>query len=173
MYIIGYLQSAIKNLHKDLSEAITELNSEQLHFRPLGHGKSIAFIIWHFVRTEDIVVNSFLQKKLQIWNANGWAEKLGIDLDCGATGISADQTATMRIHDMGEFCKYMNSTFETSEAYLENLTDWHLESECDLPLLGTKPLLNVIGDILIQHASNHLGEIYYLRELQGLEGNPL
>jgi len=173
MKTVQYFLTAMKDLHNNLTGAMKGLNSEQLHFRPLGKGNHIAFIIWHLVRTEDSVINYFLQKKAPVWNAEGWDKKFGMDAKAQGTGMTAEQAAAIRIPDLGEFSKYTENVFRATETYLNGIKDEDLPEVRDLPYLGKRSLYQVIGGIVLQHGSQHLGEIWYVKGLQGLKGSPI
>jgi hypothetical protein len=168
-----YFRSALKNLHNSLADCLKGLTNEQLHFRPLGKGNHIAFTLWHCVRTEDTVINFFLQKKPPVWNAEGWDKKFGMDPKAQGTGMTAEQAASIRIPDLGEFSKYMENVFRASETYLDGVKEESLAEVRDLPVLGKRNLYQVIGGIVLQHGSGHLGEIWYTKGLQGLKGSPI
>ena len=52
MGALDFFRSSVKKFHDEFKDAVNDLTDEQLHFRPLGKGNSIAFILWHIVRTE-------------------------------------------------------------------------------------------------------------------------
>jgi uncharacterized damage-inducible protein DinB len=170
---IDYLRTAMKDFHKSLLQAIEGLSDEQIHFRPLDKGNHIAFILWHCVRTEDTVINYLIQKKTPVWNAEGWDKTFGMDPRAQGTGMTDEEAAAIRIEDLGEFSKYMENTFKASEAYLDGLKDEELDEVYDMPVLGKRSLRQTVGGIVLQHGSNHLGEIWYVKGLQGLKGSPI
>jgi len=57
MKTIEYFRGVMKEAHKGLGAAVKDLTDAQLHFRPLEAGHSIAFTLWHYVRTEDIMIH--------------------------------------------------------------------------------------------------------------------
>ena len=173
MSTVEYFRAAMKDLHHSLADAVKSLSQEQLHFQPLGKGNHIAFILWHAVRTEDTVINFFLQKKPPVWNAEGWDKKFGMDPRAQGTGMSATQSAAIRIPDLGEFSKYMENVFRTTEKYLEGIKEGDLPEVRDLPVLGKRSLYQVIGGTALQHGAGHLGEIWYVKGVQGLKGSPI
>ena len=173
MGAVAYFGSAMKSLHNHLTEAIKDLSQEELHFRPLGKGNHIAFMIWHAVRTEDAVINFFLQQKQPVWNAEGWDKKFGLDPKAQGTGMTAEQAAALRIEDLNEFSKYMEKVFKATEGYLGSVKEESLEEVRDFPILAKQILYQVIGGIVLQHGSGHLGEIWYVKGLQGLKGCPI
>ena len=173
MGALDFFRSSVKSLHKDLKDAVKDLNGEQLHFRPLGKGNSIAFMLWHVVRTEDSVVNFLLQKKPPVWNAEGWDKKFGMDPRAQGTGMTAEQAASIRIPSPQDFLKYMDNVFQASEAYLDGVKEADLEPVQEYQFLGKRSGYQVIGGVVLHHGSEHLGEIWYVKGLQGLKGSPI
>ncbi len=173
MAAIEYFRTAIKNFHTRLSDAVKDLNETQVYFRPIDKGNHIAFTLWHVIRTEDIVIQFFLQKKKPVWNEQGWDQRFGMDPKAQGTGFTPEQAAALRISDLKEFLRYMENVFRASEAYLESLSDKDLEEIRELPVLGKRSLYQTIGGIVLEHGSGHLGEIWYLKGLQGLKGSPI
>lgn len=173
MNTVEYFLAAAKELHNSLFESVKGLSNEQLHFQPLGKGNHIAFIIWHCVRTEDSVINFMLQKKAPVWNAEGWDKKFGMDPRAQGTGMTAEQAASVQIQDLDGFLKYTQNVFRATEAYLAGLKEEVLGEVRDLPVLGKRNLYQVIGGIVLNHGSGHLGELWYVKGVQGLKGSPI
>jgi DinB superfamily len=173
MGALEYFRSAMKKLHDSYREAVSDLTPEQLHFRPLDRGNSIAFMLWHVVRTEDTVVNFAWQKKPPVWNAEAWDKKFGMDPKAQGTGMTAEQAAALRISDLGEFRKYMENVFKASEAFLDSASEKQWEEVKELTFLGKRDLYQLIGGIVLQHGSGHLGEIWYVKGILGLKGSPI
>ena len=173
MGTLEYFQSAMKNLHQGLIDAVKDLTDEQLHFRPMDKGNHIAFIIWHYVRTEDTVLNFLVQKKKPVWNVEEWDKKLDLDPRAQGTGMTAEDAAAVKIKDLKLFLQYVESEFKSIEDYLAGLKEEDLSPVHDLPALGKMSLMDVIGGTNLQHGSNHLGEIWYIKGLLGMKGSPV
>jgi hypothetical protein len=173
MGALDFFRSAIKNLHSNLRDAVKDLNDEQLHFRPLGKGNHIAFILWHAVRTEDGVMNFLLQKKPPVWNAESWDKKFGMDPRAQGTGMTAEQAAALRISSLADFLKYTENVFKANEVYLETLKETELDRVEEFQFLGKRSFGSVIGGVILNHGAGHLGEIWYVKGLQGLKGSPI
>jgi uncharacterized damage-inducible protein DinB len=173
MNTIEYFRGAMKEGHKTLFAAVNDLTDSQLHFRPLGAGNSIAFIYWHYVRTEDIMVHLFLQNKKPVWNAEGWDRIFGMDPKSQGTGMTAEQAAAIRIQNLGEFLKYAERVFQASEAFLETLPEESLNEVKEYPVIGKRSARQVLGGMVLGHGAGHLGEIWYVKGLQGLKGSPI
>jgi hypothetical protein len=173
MGLLEFLRPSLKTLHGSLMDAVKDLTDEQLHFRPLGKGNHIAFAFWHAVRTEDSVMNFWLQKKPPVWNVEGWDKKFGMDARAQGTGMSAEQAADLRISSLADFLKYSEKVFQASEAYLETLKETDLERVEEFRFLGKQTFGSVIGGIVLNYGSGHLGEICYVKGLMGLKGSPI
>jgi hypothetical protein len=173
MNTLEYFRMGITKGHQSFIEAVKDLTDAQIHFRPLGKGNSIAFILWHYARTEDILMNVSLQKKKPIWNVAGWDQKFGMDARSQGTGMTSEQAAAIRINDLGGFLKYAEDVFGASEAYLETAKEETLDEVRDFSVIGKLSVRNVIGGMVLDHAAGHLGEIWYVKGLQGLKGSPV
>ena len=173
MGALEFFRPSLKTLHGSLMDAVKDLTDEQLHFRPLGKGNSIAFIFWHNVRTEDSVVNFMLQKKPPVWNLEGWDKKFGMDPRAQGTGMSAEQAAALRLPNLADFLRYAESAFKSTEAYLETLKETELDRVEEFQFLGKRSIGSVIAGVILNHGAGHLGEIWYVKGLQGLKGSPI
>jgi len=173
MKTIEYFRGVMKEAHKGLGAAVKDLTDAQLHFRPLEAGHSIAFTLWHYVRTEDIMIHVFLQNKKPVWNTEGWDQKLGMDAKSQGTGMTAEQAAAIRIKNLGEFLKYAERVFLASEGFLEGVPEESLDEVKEFPVIGKRSVRQIIGGMVLQHGANHMGEISYIKGLQGLKGSPI
>ena len=77
------------------------LTDEQLRRRPQPGINSLAWLLWHMARSEDMAVNILIAGQPQLIEEGGWMEKLGLSrVDIG-TGMSDDEvsafTATVDI----------------------------------------------------------------------------
>ena len=70
------------------------LSDEQMRVRPREDLNSLAWLMWHVARAEDIMVNQVLSGRAQIFE-DGWAKRLGITRrDFGIGMTSAEVTET-------------------------------------------------------------------------------
>ncbi len=171
MNTVEYFVSAVRELHDNLYDAVKDLTAGQLHFRPIDKGNHIAFLFWHYVRTEDVIINGLIQKKAPIWNAEGWDKKLGLDPRAQGTGMTDAQAAALKMEDPKGFLQYTQKVFQATEAFVGGMNEAKLGEVQDLPVLGKRSMFQAIGGIVLNHGSNHLGEIWYIRGLQGLKGS--
>jgi hypothetical protein len=168
-----FIHRSLAALHQRLNEAVAELTPDQLNWRsPLG-GNPIAFTIWHYARTEDNLVQFALQRKPTIWMDQGYAEKFGLDPRAQGTGMSPDDAAKVRLPSVQEFQPYLDAIWKNTEEFVAGIEDAELTKEFELRGLGTQSYESILGTTLMTHGYGHLGEIWYVKGLQGLKGSPI
>src|SRR5437879_441266 len=71
----------------------TGLTDEQMRVRPRADLNSLAWLLWHIARAEDIFVNSVLSGRAQVFE-DQWAKRLGVsrrDFGIGMTSGEVEQ----------------------------------------------------------------------------------
>jgi hypothetical protein len=61
-------------------EVLRGLDPEQMRLLPKGGEHSIAWLLWHITRIEDVTLNLLVAGTPQVFDQGGWARKLGVDL---------------------------------------------------------------------------------------------
>lgn len=74
--------------------AVRGLTEEQLRIRPHGLN-SIAWILWHIARAEDVAINVIVASRPQVWDADSWSERLRVARRDVGTGMTADEVAAL------------------------------------------------------------------------------
>jgi uncharacterized damage-inducible protein DinB len=187
MHLRDVLDTNISFIHWFAEFLVEGLTNEQLHWQPSPNSHHIAFALWHTIRTEDDFIHGFLQEKPTVWIQGGWAERLGLLPPPGqgigwtaGTGWTTEHVAQVRIQDLGAFLDYMRAVDAAVLEYVRSLDEAKASEKIALPFFEeTYPMLKEMsrGELLaffcIGHNGEHLGEIQYLRGLQGLKGAPL
>ena len=60
---------------------------------PDGGGNSIAWLLWHMTRLEDVVVNTLLRGTSEVLDRDGWVARLGIEARDVGTSNSDDEVS--------------------------------------------------------------------------------
>ena len=170
MSTVDFIRSSLRQLHNMYDEAIGDLSDEQLHWRANERGLPIAFLLWHYVRTEDNVIQFVLQRKPTVWLDGGWDQKFGLDRIAQGTGLSLQEAQALRINSKEDFLRYMQDLWKASDDLLAGIDDAYLERPITVKPLGEMPARNAIGNMCLTHGFTHLGEIAHVRGLQGLRG---
>src|SRR5438128_539079 len=73
------------------------LTDEQMRMRPGKGTNSIAWLLWHMARTEDVAMNKLVARRPQVLDEEGWLERLNIRRDIG-TSMNDDEVADFSRH---------------------------------------------------------------------------
>ena len=170
MSTIEFIRGNLRQLHNGYNDAVGDLTAEQLHWRANEHGLSAAFILWHYVRTEDNIMQYVLQGKPTVWIEGGWDQKLGLHRTAQGTGMALEDAQRFQIADAAVFRDYMRAVWQSTDSYLADVTDEKLLEKTTVKPLGEMPVQNAIGNMCLTHGFTHLGEIAHIRGLLGLKG---
>jgi len=170
MTAIELIHLELKRLRKALDGSLTGLTAEQLHAVPAGHPKAntIAWGIWHVVRTEDNVVRFVLQnRRPPVWTESGYGEKLGLPPIAQGTGMSTDDAHALRIKDVGLFREYMQQAWASTDEFLGRIDDAALDRTITVKPLGEMSVGRALAQVCVAHGFQHFGEIELARTLVG------
>jgi uncharacterized damage-inducible protein DinB len=170
MSTTDFIRGGLRQLHNSYDDAVADLTEEQLHWRANEHGLSAAFILWHYVRTEDNIIQFVLQGRPTVWINGGWDVKLGLHRTAQGTGMSLEDAQTLRIADKAAFLEYMGAVWKATDAYMTTMTEERLQERTTVRPLGEMAIESAIGNMCLTHGFTHLGEIAHLRGLLGLKG---
>ncbi len=92
-----------------VERALGGVSDEQMRVRPREDLNSIAWILWHIARAEDIFVNPVLAGRSQVLD-DAWVRRLGVDRRDFGIGMSKDEVSdlTGRV-DLGALREYRDA----------------------------------------------------------------
>ncbi len=98
-----------ESLHGFLvDDLVAGLPEPQLRGRPVPRVNTIAWLLWHATRVEDVCVNRFVTDRPQVLDA-GWLERLGIARRDVGTGMSDGQvdelSARVDLDQLRGYCR--------------------------------------------------------------------
>lgn len=165
------------------------LTDEQLRARPQPGLNSIAWLVWHLGRTEDMIVNVIVAGRRQVLEESDWPERLGLSrIDVG-TGMSDDEVeqftaladiAAVRAYRaaVGRRTREVVAAMQPEDldevidpAHLEQaFADGTIDARASWlrGFVGGKTKAFVLGHGVPGHGYMHLGEAMTLRSLAGL-----
>jgi len=170
MSTVEFIRSSMRQQHNMYNDAVKDLTAEQLHWRANDKGLPASFILWHYVRTEDNIIQFVLQRKPTVWLEGGLHEKFGLPANAQGTGMSLDDAQNLRLEPKEAFYDYMQAVWKATDDFLASADDTSLEQMTTVKPLGEMPVQNAIGNMCLTHGFTHLGEIAHLRGLMGLRG---
>ena len=170
MTTIELIKGELTRLHKTLDASLNGLTPEQLHQVPAGHpsANTIAWGLWHYVRTEDNVVRFILQNRRAIvWAEGGYADKLGLPPVAQGTGMSTQEAQALRLKDLALFREYVAKVWASTEEYLARVDPAALDAMVTIKPLGEMPAIRALMQVCVTHGFMHAGEIELARTLVG------
>lgn len=166
MSAVQYMKQSLAFVHGAFRQAAEGLTPEQLHFVPEGESHSIAWVMWHAARVEDLIVQQIIRGQPQEWDAGGWAARTGLPAQGHGTGQSTEEAKAVRIADLDEFRRYAGKVAALSQGTLSGLSDADLEREVKLRE-RTETVGQCITLHLVTHLNGHRGEVNLLRGMLG------
>src|SRR5713226_205182 len=143
MITVGeFIQGGLKQLHTNMDKQLDGITPEQLHAVPGNNPKAntIAWGLWHYVRTEDNVVRYILQnKKMPQWIEGGYAEKLGLPPVAQGTGMSTADAQALRLKDVALFKDYTQKVWDSTEDFIAKTDPSALDVVITVKPLGDMP----------------------------------
>ena len=171
MTAVEFIHADLKRLHGMLDKAIADLTPAQLHTVPAAHPKAntLAWVFWHYARTEDNVVRFVLQnRRPTVWAEGGYAEKLGLPPVAQGTGMSTAEAQTLRLKDVSLFKEYTQKVWASTDDFLTKTDPTALDAIVTVKPLGAMPGIRALGQTCLSHGMTHAGEIELVRTLIGV-----
>lgn len=161
-----YMKQSLAFIHSSYRQAADGLSPEQLHFVPEGESHSIAWVLWHGARVEDLIVQQIIRGVPQEWETGGWAARTGLPAKGFGTGQSTEEARAIRINDLEAFAGYTSKVAALTQELLSTITDAELERQIQVGQ-RTETVGQAITLHLITHLNGHRGEINLLRGMMG------
>jgi hypothetical protein len=167
--------------------AFAGLSDEQMRVRPREDLNSLAWLMWHIARAEDIVVNPVLAGRAQVFD-DAWLRQLGIGRrDFGIGMTSPEVSELTRQIDLAALREYRDTVGRRTREVVGSFgaQDWEgtvpaaaLERAAADGAFGarTEPLVKaftgrpraaLLSGIALFHPAGHLGEAVTVRSAGG------
>ena len=167
--------------------AFTGLTEAQMRVRPREDLNSLAWLMWHIARAEDIIVNTVLSGRAQVFD-DTWMKRLGIGRrDFGIGMTSPEVTELTRQIDLGALREYRDAvglrTRDVVSAFKSQ--DWERQVTADgvqraaaeggfgarteqmTKMFPGRPRAAVLSGIALFHSAGHMGEAATVRAAGG------
>jgi DinB superfamily len=171
---LDFIRDSVHQQHEAWDKALTDLTPDQMHFRPNGQGNHIAFITWHYVRTEDNIVQFIFQnRKPTVWIEGGYDQKFGLPRTAQGTGMPLVDAAQLRLPAVDQWLAYQRAVWQATDSWLNSLTEADLQRQVSFKPLGDTTVMTAVRIPIVNHGFQHLGQVQHLRQLQGLRGSEM
>jgi len=162
---------SLKENEEYINDTIRKLSEDELAWRPKPHSNSIAFLMWHLARVEDLWINRLLKGGKELYEAEGWYRKFStLAQDNGAfydvVKLEAWPVPTLKLMK-----EYAAAVRQTTLSYLKTITEEQLDEPRDFGWM--KGTAGWALSHLISEVGEHSGQIGYIKGImKGIENPP-
>ena len=163
MTLNEFIEDAFNREYEPLMETVKDLTPEELAWRPGLEANHIGWILWHMIRVEDMWVQFFIQRQLELWERDGWHQKFGLPTRDNGFGHTTEQVANFPALELAELLKYGDAVRAGTLEYLRDLApeDFAVVPRERRPDMSVSAVFRqLLGEVY-----QHLGHIAYLKGL--------
>jgi len=163
------------------------VTDEQMRVRPRQDLNSLAWLMWHIARAEDVFLNAILAGRPQLFD-DGWGSRLGVSRrDFGIGMTSAEVTDLTRHVDLAALREYRDAVGHrtrevvggfkdqdwqgtvTVEAVQRAASQGAFGSRTEMIVKGFpgRPRAAMLSGIALFHSAGHMGEAATVRTAGG------
>ena len=155
------LRDAFTRLIEHVDELTDGLTDDESSYRPSPNANSIAWLLWHSARVQDIQI-AHLADVEQAWIRDGWVDRFGLDLPRNDTGYGHTPEDVAKVRAPAELlASYYHAVHKLTLEYIASLTtdelDRIVDTSWDPPVTASMRLVSIIDD-----CAQHLGQAAYL-----------
>ena len=117
-------------------EVLNDMTGEQMRRIPQGSEHSVAWLIWHMARIEDVAMNLLVAGEPQIFNRDKWFERLSTGYrNTGNAMEEADVASLSATVDLAELRAYRRTVGRRTREIVQALRPEQLKQKVDLARL--------------------------------------
>ncbi len=156
------LRDAFTRLIEHVDEIADGLTDEVADYRATPEANSIAWLIWHSARVQDIQLADVAGVE-QVWLRDGWVDRFGLDLPRNDTGYGHTPEQVAKVKAPANLLSgYYHAVHKLTLEYIAGVTVADLErvvdTNWDPPVTASARLVSIIDD-----CAQHLGQAAYVR----------
>jgi hypothetical protein len=164
-----YIQHQLTRMRLLSDAVLGDTTDEQLNWTPPGTANPIKAPLTHLIMSEDRFIQTIIQGKPTIWEAEGWGKRVGLAFDPSVGQAAWDAMVSTPL-TLAPLLDYMAAVRAATDAYITTLTTKELDRQ--VRIMGQEwPVADVLA-LLVVHVSGHIGEIAALKGMQGVKGLP-
>jgi hypothetical protein len=144
-------------------EGLTDgLTDDVSNYRPTPEANTIAWLIWHSARVQDVQVCDIADHS-DAWTRDGWVDRFGLDLPPDDTGYGHGTDDVAKVRASAELLAgYYRAVHDMTLRFVDTLTAADLarivDRRWDPPVTASARLVSVVDD-----CAQHLGQAAYVR----------
>lgn len=170
--------------------ALKDLTAEQIRSRPQAGLNSMAWVLWHHSRSEDIGVNVIIAERPQVWDEGEWSAKVNVARRDLGSGMTYEEVDTFNAQvNVEALLAYREAVGRRTQAVVRELRLEVLAEPIDAAVIAQlykagafapqaefvarrwqgKAKEYTLMQTVLAHAFVHMGECEVLRGLLGLQ----
>lgn len=165
MELKEYISIEIKELEQELTRVLDGLTHYELAWRPACGCNSIGLIWFHMTKIEDWLVQAKMQNKPELWEFKKWYNKLNLAKGEAGSNYTIEQVNSFVVPELKDLLAYYDAVRAQTWSFLNSQNATTFDAKVTLSWTGEITVAATFS-ILVGHASQHIGEISYLRGLQ-------
>ncbi|GAA4533702.1 mycothiol transferase [Mycobacterium paraffinicum] len=156
------LRDAFTRLIEHVDEIADGLTDEVAEYRVTPDANSIAWLIWHSARVQDIQLADVAGVE-QVWLRDGWVDRFGLDLPRNDSGYGHKPEQVAKVKAPADLLAgYYHAVHKLTLEYVAGVSAAELErvvdTNWDPPVTASARLVSIIDD-----CAQHLGQAAYVR----------
>lgn len=168
--LADYLALFTERLLQMTARSIEDLNDEQVHFRAHADMNSVGFEAWHIARTADNLIHFAFERQQPVWLQQGLDTAWNLPKADQGTGMSPDDAYALRFPTGELLAKYARDVAGAVVPRIAAMSDGYLATTTTIRPQGELPRAEIIGQVIVAHGHDHIGQINLARTLQGKAG---
>jgi hypothetical protein len=155
------LRDSFTRLIEHVDEITAGLTEEQANYRPSPDTNSIAWLIWHSARVQDVQLAPIADVE-QVWTHGGWVDRFGLDLPRNDTGYGHGPEQIVKVRAPVELLSgYYHDVHKMTLEFVAGVAADDLarivDRNWDPPVTASARIVSIIDD-----CAQHLGTAAYL-----------
>ena len=168
--LLAVLRAKSRQLHERLLRVIEDLDDAQIAWRPTPAAHSMGFTLWHTARADDNVQADLGGGEL-LWTRGRYAARWGHPERGVGTGWDDERAAALPLPPKPQLIEYAREVFAAVDAAVDRLEADRFAKQIDSRFMSGPSTPGEIVLVCIGHGNRHLGEMEYIKGLQGLRGS--
>ncbi len=156
------LRDSFTRLIEHVDELTDGLSGEVSSWQPVAGANSIAWLIWHSARCQDLQLCDIAGIE-QVWTRDGWVDRFGLGLPPNDIGYGHGPDEVARVRASAELLSgYYRAVHKVTLEYVASLEEGELErivdDNWDPPVTASARLVSIVDD-----CAQHLGQAKYIK----------
>jgi len=153
-------------------QAVDGLSREQFNDTFGEKTNSVAFAVWHVVRTVDNVTHFVFEREQPVWLQQHFDEQWHLPKVNQVTGQPSEDAFALQFPEPEEFKRYISAVSDAVLPRIAAMSEAYLAERVSIKPWGEVLRSEAIGFGFIAHGNGHLGRVGLARTLWGLPGLP-